>query len=415
MRKYQDVGFWDSWYSAHRDAAVEWSVPVTAALTSRVRAVLDHVPHAAEGGPLRVCELGCGTSSLVVGLRGEGFEVCGIDFSNEVVTQMQRRHPQIKWIQGDALDLQTLFPDGSCFDCVLAKTLLDTFLSRDDACSAIRRLFESVRHVLADHGWVVLLDRASATSLICRGHSEKITLNAQERPMSLRVLAVQAKARNSEGYGQDQEALAPLSRWEVDLPPLGDLFCARRVAGGAALVVQKAEGAAAMAGLQIGDRLLGIDCGDGKGVRLGETSRLQRALSGSKSMPNLRVLVERPANPGHAAKMGAGNLQAQRAAASQSDYFLRLARARQLHDLHNPRVNSWVDPPAVSSAACGSGGNAARALSTSASLPNLHALPVISEAVDVTKGLFKDRAPATGLRSWKAAQAEIKQSKKKKH
>merc|ERR1712125_250119 len=116
-----------------------------------------------------------GTSSLAVALAGDGVDVCGVDFSQEVVSQVERRHPELSWYRCDAMLLHELFP-AACFDCIVAKTLLDCLTTRLDADTAVRKFLHAARTVLSENGRLVLVDRTEASWLIQRGDRENITL-----------------------------------------------------------------------------------------------------------------------------------------------------------------------------------------------------------------------------------------------
>src|SRR5439155_17027619 len=69
----------------------------------------------------RVLELGCGRGELLASLQpGHGV---GVDISPEMIAQARRRHPQLTFIQGDALDFALAAPSprpsrrapGSCW------------------------------------------------------------------------------------------------------------------------------------------------------------------------------------------------------------------------------------------------------------------------------------------------------------
>ena len=59
----------------------------------------------------RVLDVCCGTGDLAIAARRRGAaEVVGLDFSEEMLQRARGKAPEIKWVQGDALDLP--FGDG---------------------------------------------------------------------------------------------------------------------------------------------------------------------------------------------------------------------------------------------------------------------------------------------------------------
>jgi len=60
---------------------------------------------------VRIMMIGCGHSSLSVDLFNEGYtNMVSVDSSQEVITYMAERHPQMIWLVGDARDLKTTLP-----------------------------------------------------------------------------------------------------------------------------------------------------------------------------------------------------------------------------------------------------------------------------------------------------------------
>jgi len=362
--KYQSSAFWDEWYR-NQDCPVEWSAPASPALVARIRAVLDSLPKPPDGQPLRLCEVGCGTSSLAVALAGEGTEVCGVDFSDEVIAQMQRRHPEISWRQCDALMLSQALPLGS-LNCVIAKTFLDCLLTRNDAEVAVRRFLEEARAVLRDDGRLVLLDRHEAAWLIRRGEVETIANEeTTARPMILRILtplAPELKEESSEV--PEAQRLRITFRW----PRCKDVGLeTRRIAGAGALLVIRAEGHAADAGLRIGDRILATD------GNLGDASSLRRKLDASAKGKAV-LLIER--FPTVSSKRVAA---ASRSVSSQNNHLLRLHVARELERSNSSRPSRKPSrKPAVPDAISAPRDAAAGLFALGAPAPRL--LPMLSPA-----------------------------------
>jgi SAM-dependent methyltransferase len=59
-----------------------------------------------------ICDMGCGPGHVAGYLHERGAEVCGVDLSAEMVKQATRLNPNIKFMQGDMLQL-TNVPDVS--------------------------------------------------------------------------------------------------------------------------------------------------------------------------------------------------------------------------------------------------------------------------------------------------------------
>jgi SAM-dependent methyltransferase len=104
--------------------------------------------------PHRILEVGCNTgytlaSLLALGARPE--RLCGVDLLPDRLIAARRRHPGIRWRQGNAEQLD--FPDGS-FDLVLLFTVLSSIL--DDGMAA--RVAGEVVRVLRPGGAVLWYD-----------------------------------------------------------------------------------------------------------------------------------------------------------------------------------------------------------------------------------------------------------------
>lgn len=55
----------------------------------------------------RIFELGCGNGSVAAYLASKGYDMTGIDFSEEGIAQAQKAHPGLKLAQGSVYDDQT--------------------------------------------------------------------------------------------------------------------------------------------------------------------------------------------------------------------------------------------------------------------------------------------------------------------
>src|SRR5258708_8775446 len=75
----------------------------------------------AQGGGLRVLDVGCGTGHHMVSLRERGFEVAGIDGSEEMLNQARANNPDADIRQADVEALP--FADGS-FDLIICVEVL---------------------------------------------------------------------------------------------------------------------------------------------------------------------------------------------------------------------------------------------------------------------------------------------------
>jgi len=82
----------------------------------------------------RVLEIGCGTGDLLAALNPT--LGVGIDFSNEMVKRAEQRHPQIHFIQGDALHLSLV----QKFDVIILSDLINDLWNVQTVFKEISRL-----------------------------------------------------------------------------------------------------------------------------------------------------------------------------------------------------------------------------------------------------------------------------------
>lgn len=343
-RRYENPAFWEEYYSHYRDQQIEWGGGVSDEILDPIRAILNELPASPQGRKKRVCELGCGASSLAVALAADGFDVVGVDFSSEVIAQNHKRHPEVEWYCCDVLQLANHF-DPASFDCLVGKTLLDCFLTRRDGDASIRGLFQQARIVLKDHGRFACLDKAvSVPSLFHAGTKESITIGSRPKMcIFLRVFKVQVQQTSS-------ETLSPLNhavRWVAKLPPLHDHITTRRMGGSGILTVWTVDEFADEAGLKPNDRFLGFDKSDGKGMQFGNAAKLQKMLlRDAKDSPDvLDFLVERPAAGAASHQKSNSKLTtlASRRSLSQTDFLLRQQRARDLQTQSMPTLPACPD------------------------------------------------------------------------
>jgi len=129
--------------------------------------------------------------------------------------------------------------------------------------------------------------------------------------------------------GAGNEEARPANQWEVSLPALRGHLVTKTVGGSGVLTVWTVDGVAIDSGLRSGDRLVGFDRKDGKGMQIGLPREMERAL---KAGP-LHVLVERPmpTEPSESPAKGLGERSKRvysRRSSSQTDHLRRLQRAR---------------------------------------------------------------------------------------
>lgn len=63
----------------------------------------------------RILDVGCGSGNYTIALANAGFNVTGLDISQDMLAKAKKKDPAICWVHGDVCDLP--FPSDS-FDCV---------------------------------------------------------------------------------------------------------------------------------------------------------------------------------------------------------------------------------------------------------------------------------------------------------
>lgn len=67
-----------------------------------VRRILDHLSPSFSG---RYLDIGCGSGNYTQAVFSNGFNICGIDISDEMLEKARKKHSEIEWIKGDAKSL----------------------------------------------------------------------------------------------------------------------------------------------------------------------------------------------------------------------------------------------------------------------------------------------------------------------
>lgn len=74
----------------------------------------------------RILIVGCGNSTLSKSMFDDGYSnIINIDYSSTVIAKMSIKHPEMRWIEMDMLDLKF---DCNSFDIVLDKCAMDALL-----------------------------------------------------------------------------------------------------------------------------------------------------------------------------------------------------------------------------------------------------------------------------------------------
>lgn len=92
---------------------------------------------------LRVLEVGCGRGDLLAAVAPRGG--VGVDISGEMIARARLRHPDLEFVQADALDMDLQGP----FDVVILSDLVNEVWD-------VQRVLEQVRRQCAPHGRVIL-------------------------------------------------------------------------------------------------------------------------------------------------------------------------------------------------------------------------------------------------------------------
>lgn len=137
-RQYEDFRkkeYWDAFFEKRSEQAFEWYGEY-AQLQRGLLAELG-LPQGAPASMLRklkqavrVLVVGCGNSELSKQLADDGFStLVSVDFSERVVDEMRRKHPDMQWEVMDMTDMKA-FAAGS-FDLVVDKGALDALMASD--------------------------------------------------------------------------------------------------------------------------------------------------------------------------------------------------------------------------------------------------------------------------------------------
>lgn len=100
-------------------------------------------------------DVGCGSSTVPIGLINEGFQkVVGLDISKNVIDQNTERYPDVnglEFVAGDVLSMKDLFEDNS-FDVVFDKGTMDCLTSSPSTSKNVPIMMKEIMRVLKQNG-----------------------------------------------------------------------------------------------------------------------------------------------------------------------------------------------------------------------------------------------------------------------
>ncbi len=106
-----------------------------------VSSLLERVPRG------KALEIGCGTGHWTVFFQNKGFDVIGIDISEQMIAVAREKYPQLNCQVADAENLAQ-FPDAS-FDAVFAITVLEFVDNPEKVIKQVKRILKPKGYFLA--------------------------------------------------------------------------------------------------------------------------------------------------------------------------------------------------------------------------------------------------------------------------
>lgn|GEM_PF-919586 len=166
----------------------------------------------------KVLEAGCGLGAFTVATFNKGYRSEGVDFAPNVIQQLNKRFPHIKFFQGDVRDLKSI-PNGH-YDAVYSPGVCEHFREGPDA------VLTEAHRILRKEGIFILTAplfnplRRLLSLLGCFGSKESREIDFYqyaftERELSLRLRKVAFTVVQTRPYGAWQtckEHFWPLSK-----------------------------------------------------------------------------------------------------------------------------------------------------------------------------------------------------------
>jgi SAM-dependent methyltransferase len=130
-----------------------YDVLIVSPVSERIDFILTKLAERGIFSPARVLDAGCGTGNYSIALAEKGFEVVGLDASNELLAQahnkLTEQSGEIKFVLGDILDL----PTNNSFDMVLCRGVLNDIIEE----APRKRVFHCFANSMC-RGGVLIID-----------------------------------------------------------------------------------------------------------------------------------------------------------------------------------------------------------------------------------------------------------------
>ena len=136
----------------------------------------------------RILDLGCGTGALTAEIAARGAEVLGVDRSEEMIAQAQKKFPALRFEVMDARQLRFL-PDGedrtnklsgtvkdnsAGFDAVFSNAVLHWIPEAEEVIAGVARVLKPGGRFVAEFG-----GKGNIQKLVAAFHGALVTLNIQ--------------------------------------------------------------------------------------------------------------------------------------------------------------------------------------------------------------------------------------------
>lgn len=176
MPDYGNKSYWDERYAAGEEF-FDWHQSF-----STLKEYID--PYLKKDESFEVLIPGCGNSQLGADMYDAGFtNITNIDTSMVVVNQMcdaNHEREEMEFTVMDATDMEHI-PE-QCFDLVIDKALMDTFLCFQDNIETVENYLLEVHRVLKDVGKLLVISHGLAESRLEYFPSDMWTVHVVEIP-----------------------------------------------------------------------------------------------------------------------------------------------------------------------------------------------------------------------------------------
>jgi len=128
---YSEKQYWEDRFEKEKE--FEW-LNTYADVRHLIRPMILEYYYDEDNKPLEILIVGCGNSKfsydLYLDIPREMIKITNIDYSKNVIDNMQRKYPELEWIEMDMTDMKKTFQKKT-FDIIIDKAAMDAFVTTE--------------------------------------------------------------------------------------------------------------------------------------------------------------------------------------------------------------------------------------------------------------------------------------------